>query len=113
MTHAEAIQVLKTDLCADCSWGSSTPIECDCPSCPVKEALRLAIAALERDEWISVEEPPVTGWYLVLCNQWGGRIHRLAFCRDGIWTEWTDKGYDITEYVTHYRPLPEPPKEET
>ena len=79
----------------------------------VAEAFDLAIAALERDRWISVEEQPNIGWYLVICNQWGGRIHRLAFCRDGIWTEWTDMGYDITEYVTHYRPLPEPPKEET
>lgn len=58
MTNAEAIQVLNTDSCADCSWGSSTPIECDCPECPVKEALQLAIAALERDRhgrWIDSE----------------------------------------------------------
>lgn len=80
----------------------------------VEDALDLAISALERDRWISVEEPPNIGWHLVICNQWGGRIHRLAFFRDGIWTEWIDDtGYDITKYVTHYSPLPEPPKEET
>jgi len=67
-------------------------------------------------QWISVDERmPDTGWYLVRCNEWGGNIHRIALWdeREGDWTEWTDKGHDITEYVTHYMPFPEPPKDES
>lgn len=80
------------------------------------EALDLAISALERDRWISVEERLIhSGWYLVACNEWGGSAVRKAVFDEatGKWLEFPYGGAkDITKIVTHYRPLPESPKED-
>lgn len=48
---------------------------------------------------------------LVACNQWGGEIVRKAtyLYSENIFTE---GGIDITEFVTHWMPSPEPPKGE-
>ena len=116
------------------------------------EAVDLAIAALERERWISVEERlPDSGEYVLACcfvkwlggggksyvcdayyakpktltvNLWGDDIAceydeetDEYYLLEG-WYEviknWDD--YDsvpIGDFVTHWRPLPEPPKEET
>lgn len=76
------------------------------------EALDLAIAALERDRWISVNQRLPKEGQVVLAQG-------LRSCTtgqfQGITTApryWWWKGHTIKE-VTHWRPLPEPPKEET
>lgn len=78
--------------------------------------LKLARSVLEAfPKWIPAAErlPEKSGWYLTRCNQWGGFIHRIALCavQDRTWTEWTDKEYDITEYVTHWMAIPKVPEE--
>lgn len=66
------------------------------------EALTMAIEALERDRWISVEErTPEPTWDRVLVYTDEHQIMTLPACKVG------------NGYVTHWRPLPEPPKEET
>lgn len=92
------------------------------------DALDMAISALrEQPRWISVEErlPEESGRYLVLEKCFGYIVARLAS-----WTHYYDGGeedfrgrslwYDYdSEYgdfevrdITHWMPLPEPPKEE-
>ena len=49
---------------------------------------------------------------LVACNQWGGEKVRKATYLDSE-KRFFEGGFDITEYVTHWMPSPEPPKEES
>lgn len=112
MTNDEAICILKPFM--TCMF--------DQRGCPISDgaiALDLAITALERDRRISVETPPdtnrnpmTTNLYLVLCNEWGhARVRICAYYSEA--EKWIQDGKNITEYVTHWMPLPEPPKEET
>ena len=75
-------------------------------------------------EWISVTErlPDKDGCYIVTACDEG------CSCGDGIWYDtvvieaeyykgewsWNENGteYDITDLVTHWQPMPNPPKEE-
>ena len=76
------------------------------------ETVAHIIDALERDRWISVEEPPeeetdvfvrcVSGEYKQL--SW---IDTCFYADGRFWFE----DPDDEECVTHWRPLPEPPKE--
>jgi len=87
MTNEEAIAELRD-------------IETDDPE--IREAYDLAIAALERDRWISVEEPPKeSGFYLFLYES-----HRME-------TRYHNAEIPLHSPVIAWRPLPEPPKEET
>ena len=72
------------------------------------EMVDLAIAALERDRWISVEERLPEPGSIVLCRFKNGKF---AVCFWGNW-KWQDI-YNYSEYldITHWMPLPEPPKE--
>lgn len=56
MTREEAINVLKTDSCYECSWGCDSPGSCHCGGCDLAEATRIAIESLEVFEWIPVTE---------------------------------------------------------
>ena len=47
MTIDEAIQELKTDSCYECSYGYNSIFECTDSDCKYKEAINLAIKALE------------------------------------------------------------------
>lgn len=66
-------------------------------------------------QWIPVTEQSIhSGWYLVACNEWGGSAVRKAIFDEvtRMWMEFPCGGpKDITKFVTHYMPLPEPPKE--
>lgn len=66
--------------------------------------------------WIPVTELLIhSGWYLVACNEWGGSAVRKAIYDEATrkWLEFPCGGpKDITKFVTHYMPLPQPPKEE-
>lgn len=46
MTREEAINVLKTDSCYECSWGCNSPASCHCSGCDLAEATRIAIESL-------------------------------------------------------------------
>jgi len=93
----------------------------------VYEALDLAIAAIERDRWISVEERlPERGIKVLVYGVgnidgfWGDQVIAIAerflfkFLPSSEGTEeWSSPWrYFHTDYkITHWQPLPEPPKE--
>ena len=80
------------------------------PSKPQRaiEALDLAIAALERDRWISVEErlPDNTEPVLATFDD----VYLIAIYGNYMWSDVMTRSL---VYPTHWMPLPEPPKEET
>lgn len=66
------------------------------------------------DKWIPVSEPPKEkGCYLVNANHWwdGKPVAREAFWNGADWLSCYDK-FKISQRVTHWMPLPEPPKGE-
>ena len=71
------------------------------------EALDLAISALSRDSWISVEERLPERSENVLTAAKGDRV-RENFLISAERDEWSYDSYS----VTHWMPLPEPPKED-
>ena len=82
----------------------------------VSEALRIAISALERDRWISVEDdlPFIhdDGYSSDVYVTDGTDITKSQLFRS--WDGITDWGYTGIGKITHWRytiPLPEPPKE--
>lgn len=75
-------------------------------------------------QWISVKDmlPDVAGMYIVTaCDEWCShgegiwydKVVVVADYSGGCWN-WNDNGtdYDIDDLVTHWMPLPEPPKGE-
>ena len=84
------------------------------------EAIDIAIAALERDRWISVEEKlPIVNERVLACVNILGKPSAWDAVR---WNgeEWEAEAEAMYDYwttidypVTHWMPLPEPPKEET
>lgn len=113
MTNTEAKEIL-----LDCEYDSvlyKNPKFC--------EAFSLAISALERDRWISVEEPPDTNRFVLVMND-DGRCGVAQYVGDDIApiTPWQIAYclYDVDTWddeeqgpVCWWRELPEPPKEET
>ena len=78
--------------------------------------------AVSVPQWISVKDrlPDVAGMYIVTaCDEWCshgegiwyGTVVVVAEYSGGCWN-WNDNGtdYDIDDLVTHWMPLPEPPK---
>lgn len=63
--------------------------------------------------WIPVTEdiPKRSIPCLVACNQWGGEVVRKAIflASENCFTE---RGSDITKYVTHWMESPKPPEED-
>lgn len=78
------------------------------------DALAMAISALEKTKWISVEDmlPKDSGYYLVAYqDKYNGSIS-IAFdmyvkCKAGEWWE-----NDFMRDVTHWMPLPLAPEED-
>lgn len=56
MTNEEAIEILKTESCADCSCHPVSPMSCINTKCPLIEATLLAIKALEERPTEMTEE---------------------------------------------------------
>ena len=101
----------------------------------MREAVDKAIEALERDRWIPFTSRPADEdekrenpyWDYILTGplpEDGQRIlvnvvHRgpepvqMDEWYDDCEGSYLDSGYDIGTEVTHWRPLPDPPKEET
>ena len=65
-------------------------------------------------EWISAKDhtPKEKGCYLIAGNHWwdGKPVAREAFWNGDDWLSCYDKG-NISRRVTHWMPLPKPPKE--
>jgi len=116
MTNEEAIKIIKDyDVygCGYCHQGGDE----------IPKAFDLAISALERDRWISVEEPPDTNRFVLVMND-DGRCGVAQYVGDDIApiTPWQIAYclYDVDTWddeeqgpVCWWRELPEPPKEET
>lgn len=84
---------------------------------PSNEACQLAVAALERDRWISVEEAlPTEGDKVIVAIRDESGDTRYDYTNEG-W--YSGDGYkwvvddEFCSWVTQWRPLPEPPKEES
>lgn len=62
-------------------------------------------------KWIPITEglPEQDGLYLVNCNELGGWITRIAFVSGNKFYERIGK--EISKYITHWMPLPQPPKD--
>ena len=118
MTTKEIIEMLR--VCAD--------DDIICPACPRYEQYEYggtaecreklmqeaAIREQEQRRWIPVtERPKARGYYLVTVKHWlnGNPVTREAFWNDEDWLS-CEKYREITPRVTHWMPLPEPPKED-
>ena len=81
----------------------------------VQEALDLAIAALERERWISVEERLPENLTSVLVRRKDCGIFVWEYIgsstTDEVWIDDCCNIYSIYD-STHWMPLPEPPKED-
>lgn len=87
----------------------------------VNEACRMGMEALERTRWIPCSErlPEVKGWYLVYAPYYsGGSSSGLCNINGVMFAKWNGKHWSIEVgyhkrpgCVTHWQPLPEPPKE--
>lgn len=123
MTNEEAIKTLENLLEAYCE-GLDTFLEDE----DIK-AIDMACAALERDRWIPCEErlPGKPGYYFVCLLAPAGEYRKELSYAIGMYFDqeeklWTDDSAsynallppsDARYSVTHWMPLPEPPKEET
>ena len=78
-------------------------------SVPIDD-MEMILSEVVKPRWIPVTERlPEPGWYLVRCNEVHKHAHRIAYYYNSAWHE----SNNITEFVTHWISLPEPPKEET
>ena len=93
-------------------------------NCPVTNKILDSIPAVSVPQWISVKDrlPDVADKYIVTaCDEWCSHgegiwydtVVVVAEYSGGCWN-WNDNGtdYDIDDLVTHWMPLPEPPKGE-
>ena len=66
-----------------------------------------------KPKWIPVSDPPKeSGCYLTAVKHWldGKPVTREAFWNSVDWLS-CERRHEITPRVTHWMPLPEPPKE--
>ena len=81
----------------------------------VNEACRMGMEALERTRWVPISDgnPKKSGYYCVTVKHWvdGESGTRVAYWNGIDWFSY-DKRKEITPRVTHWMPMPEPPKEE-
>lgn len=101
MTKEEAVNVLKTRSCYECSCGCYSPVSCSCGGCDLTEATEIAIELLEQPKWIPVTErfPKEGDSYIIYHESFGIRIDMR------INGEWKTYGDDT---VLAWMPLPEP-----
>ena len=64
-------------------------------------------AGYRKQEWISVDDRlPENLSYIIVCDKYGNVGE--AYCYGEGWFEWIDSEERV--FVTHWMPLPEPPK---
>ena len=90
----------------------------------IASRLKKEIAALKQSEWISVEErlPDAIDSYIVVVKQkyegeaeweYDTDVASFVFCDgyiDGVWDTYNDWKEGQECHITHWMPLPEPPK---
>ncbi len=123
MTREEAINVLKTRSCYECSWGCDSPVSCHCGGCDLAEATRIAIESLEAFGWIPTSErlPEEDGHYIVaIKNGWfPNNVIPIDILRyeGGKWKYYFGfenddfEDDDFENPITAWMPLPEPYEE--
>ena len=83
----------------------------------VYDACIMAVEAIREQEdrrWIPVSDPPKEkGCYFVTVKHWydGNPVAREAYWNGADWLS-CEKRQEITPRVTHWMPMPEPPKED-
>ena len=96
---------------------SEMPVEAGNVICHQSDVIELLIGALRQSlveaakpKWISVKErlPEADGMYVVYMPPPSEPIITAEYS-DSRWADWE---VDITKYVTHWAPLPEPPEVE-
>lgn len=131
--HIQNIERVKKDLKENCISGEFWDKERDDEVISQLKSIDLAITALRQMQWwIPVSERlPEVGNFVLIYNSYSpeeyetlsiGMIYQpsdgrrkpywkwLAHRKDSFYLDWICPG---EEYVTHWMPLPEPPKEET
>ena len=110
-----------TRICVNRDWCDGCPAEYGKGQC--KEAYiadHLIAHGVTVQKWIPVTERlPDTAERVLVCKTWLGRVYKpvYGYYRDfpnqkGCWYVLTDDGYYPQREVTHWMPLPEPPKGE-
>lgn len=102
--------VIETDGCSG---------HCNFPPCYLVKACADHLIAngvtIATDNWIPVSDSPKErGCYLVTVRHWldGKPVSREAYWNGADWLSCYKRGEEITPRVTHWMPLPEPPKGE-
>ena len=83
------------------------------PACGEYEPAKEDAAPANDNGWISVEDryPDSDAWVLVSAH---GAVNCMAWdMRFGGWVDWTHPQAPnvLKQYITHWRPIPEPPEE--
>lgn len=116
-TKIKTARTIICDFCKQLYSDEECPRKCDWMDMLEEDAVSVP-------QWISVEDrlPDVAGMYIVTaCDEWCSHgegiwydtVVVVAEYSGGCWN-WNDNGtdYDIDDLVTHWMPLPEPPKGE-
>ena len=113
MTAEYAIRIFKTVNSCFCKDG----VYKDCNSkCDIKDALDMAIKALERSRWIPTAERLPEDEQEILFSTKTGRVHSGKYHDDNSANQWyshKDKARAWNNVVTAWMPLPEPYKAES
>lgn len=87
-----------------------------CPECKEEKATCEVVEARHEEDWIHVSEgEPENGEYLCRAKRWDEECFVVLTFKEGTWFNLAEvMSLEITFQgeVTHYRPLPEPPKGE-
>lgn len=97
----------------ECDWYANEFCECEYAIMPLKGALEIIPAADVREvKWIPVTErlPEVRTWVLCYCRANSFDVFRMT--DEGDW-QYGNRSIYMKGYVTHWMPLPQPPKEES
>ena len=104
--------VIGEDNCKASQSGKCTPR--DCAICLASDLISNGVTVQEERRWIPVTDSPKgKGCYIVVVNHWvnGKPVVREAYWNGCDWLS-CDKNWELTPRVTHWIPMPQPPKEE-
>ena len=73
MSIEDALNVIKTESCYECSFGCDSAYQCNNAGCPLREAVHVAVEALERVE-------PKRGKWKPIDLTWGRSFYYCTAC---------------------------------